>query len=346
MTSRTARSNAQTPRFTNHRSTNHGSVLRPAQFVLPDTIAVQEKAVRGAKESSRHIFGDLMAAPTSFLSSLIGLLGHPVAENPTQYMQEQAFAALGLPWRYITMDVPAEKLPDAVTGLRALGFAGANCTIPHKVAVIPLLDSLTETARKIGAVNTIIRQPDGSLLGENTDGKGFIRAVNETGIDLRGIRAVILGAGGAARAISVELAVAGAAHVTIVNRTPQKGSGLAAHVREQTGILTDSTPWDGGYAVPTDTQLLVNATSIALAPSVTDLVPLEYGSIRPEMLVCDVIPNPPDTPFLQRVRSAGASTLDGLGMLVYQGAIAFKMWTGHDAPTDVMRAALEEVFAG
>jgi shikimate dehydrogenase len=286
-----------------------------------------------------------MAAPTSFLSELVALFGQPVAENPTQYMHEKAFESLGLMWRYVTMEVPADKLPDAVTGLRAMNFAGANCTIPHKVAVIPLLDSLTDTAKKIGAVNTVVRQKDGSLLGENTDGKGFIKAVTEAGLDLNGVRAVILGSGGAARAVSVELAVAGASHITLVNRTPEKANALAEQVRERTGVPAESVAWLGEYAVPAGTQLLVNATSIALFPNVNDLVPVDYGTLKSGMLVCDVIPNPPDTPFLKNARAAGATALDGLGMLVYQGAIAFKMWTGHDAPVDVMRAALEEVFS-
>jgi len=287
-----------------------------------------------------------MPAPQTFLSELIALFGQPVAENPTQYMHEQAFASLGLQWRYITMQVPAEKLADAIVGLRAMNFAGANCTIPHKVVVIPHLDSLTETAQKIGAVNTIVRQTDGSLLGENTDGKGFIQAVAEAGMDLRGVHATIFGAGGAARAIGVELAVAGASFITLVNRTQEKGDRLAAHINSNTGVTTVACAWDENCAIPAGTQLVVNATSIALAPNVKDLVPIDYGTITPDMLVCDVIPNPPDTPFLQRARAQGAKTLDGLGMLVYQGAIAFQLWTGHDAPTDVMRAALEEVFAG
>jgi len=229
--------------------------------------------------------------------------------------------------------------------MRAMNFAGANCTIPHKVAVIPHLDRLTDTGRKIGAINTIVRQPDGSLLGENTDGKGFIQSVTEAGLDLDGVRAVVLGSGGAARAISVELAVAGAREVTLVNRTPEKAASLAAHVHEVTGVSANAIGWGGDYSVPADTQLLVNSTSIALAPNGGDVVPVDYGSIRSSMLVCDVIPNPPDTPFLQHARAAGATSLDGLGMLVYQGAIAFKMWTGHDAPVDVMRGALEEVFS-
>jgi shikimate dehydrogenase len=287
-----------------------------------------------------------MPAPTTFLSEIIALFGLPVAENPTQYMQEQAFAALGLPWRYVTLEVPPARLPDAIRGMRAMNFAGANCTIPHKIAVMEHLDAITPTARKIGAVNTVIRQADGSLLGENTDGKGFIRSVQEAGADLAGIQAVVLGAGGAARAIAVELAEAGARSIRIVNRTEARGAELAAQVQERTGVETQFSLWEGDYAVSANTQLLVNATSIALAPDVEAQVPIDYTTLRPDMLVCDVIPNSPDTPFLRRAREAGATTLDGLGMLVYQGAIAFKLWTGHHAPIFVMRAALEEVFAG
>lgn len=286
-----------------------------------------------------------MAVPNSFLSQLVALFGHPVAENPTQYMMERAFDALGLQWRYITMEVPAEKLPDAVRGLRAMNFAGANCTIPHKVAVIPHLDALTDTARKIGAVNTIVRQKDGTLLGENTDGKGFIRSVRESGLNLSGVQAVILGAGGAARAIAVELAVAGAEKITLVNRTQNRAIDLAAHVHRETGITTEVLAWTENLAVPSDAQLLVNATSIALYPNVNDLIPIDYGSLRTGLVVCDVIPNPPNTPFLRYAKAAGATTLDGLGMLVYQGTIAFEMWTGHEAPADIMRQALEEVFS-
>lgn len=287
-----------------------------------------------------------MPAPTTFLSEIIALFGQPVAENPTQYMQEQAFAALGLQWRYVTLEVPAARLADAVRGMRAMNFAGANCTIPHKIAVMEHLDAITPTARKIGAVNTVIRQADGSLLGENTDGKGFIRSVREAGADLTGIQAVILGAGGAARAIAVELAEAGARSIRIVNRTEARGAELAAQVQERTGVATRFSLWENDYPVPVTTQLLVNATSIALAPDVDAQVPIDYATLRPDMLVCDVIPNPPHTPFLRLAREAGATTLDGLGMLVYQGAIAFKLWTGHDAPISVMREALEEVFAG
>jgi len=281
----------------------------------------------------------------NFLSEIIALFGRPVAENPTQAMQEAAFAALGLNWRYLTLEVEPGALPDALLGMRAMNFAGANCTLPHKIAVMAHLDHVTPTARKIGAVNTIVRQPDRSLLGENTDGKGFIRSLSDVDLDLRGVRAVVLGAGGAARAIAVELGEAGAADITIVNRDAARGAGLAAAVAERTAARARFVPWEGEFAVPGDTQLLVNATSIALHPDVEAVVPVDYGTLRRGMVVADVIPNPPSTPFLRRAAEQGAVTLDGLGMLVYQGAIAFQMWTGHDAPTPVMRAALEAVFA-
>lgn len=287
-----------------------------------------------------------MPAPQSFLSEIVALFGQPVAENPTQYMHERAFQSLGLNWRYVTLEVPPERLAGAVQGMRAMNFAGGNCTIPHKVAVMQYLDEITPTARKIGAVNTIARRRDGSLVGENTDGKGFIRSLEEAGIPLKGARAVVLGAGGASRAICVELANAGAAGITIVNRTHARGMVLANQVTERTGVPAAFSPWMGYYGVPPNTQLLVNATSIGLFPNVKDAVAVDYGSLPAGIVACDVIPNPPTTPFLRHAKAAGAVTLDGLGMLVYQGAIAFKMWTRQDAPVEVMRGALEEVFSG
>jgi len=285
-----------------------------------------------------------MPVTRSFLSEIVALFGQPVAENPTQAMHERAFAALGLSWRYVTLEVPPEGLADAVAGMRAMNFAGANCTLPHKVAVMAHLDEITPTARKIGAVNTIIRQRDRTLLGENTDGKGFLRSVRETGFSIPGARAAVLGAGGAARAIAVELAVAGAAEITVVNRSAARGAELCRDVADQTGVPARFEPWVGEWPVPPGVQLLVNATSIGLYPDTDAVVPVDRCSLRPGLLVCDVIPNPPETPFLRRARAAGAAALDGLGMLVYQGAIAFREWTGHEAPVPVMRAALEEVF--
>jgi shikimate dehydrogenase len=212
------------------------------------------------------------------------------------------------------------------------------------VAVLQYLDRLSPEAELIGAVNTVVREGD-QLVGHNTDGKGFLRAVREdAGVDPESQQVVFLGAGGAARAMAVELALAGAAHITIVNRTPGRGLELAKLLSEKTPAEARFVPWDGAYAVPPQADILVNATSIGLFPNVEDTPHLAMDSIRPDLLVCDVIPNPPQTAFLRAVAAKGARTLDGLGMLVYQGAIGFQMWTGVEAPVPIMRSALEEVF--
>lgn len=283
-----------------------------------------------------------MASP-NYKAELTGVFGHPVAENPTGVMQEAAFAALGLNWRYLTIEVLPEDLPAAVQGMRAMHFAGINCTIPHKVAVLPLLDEVAPNARLMGAVNTVRREGE-RLIGENTDGKGFMRALREESIEPAGTRVVILGAGGAARAISVELALAGVERITLVNRSAARMQTLADLLRQHTNARVDTVDWQETYSVAPETNILINATSIGLYPAVETLPAVVMESIAPEMLVCDVIPNPPRTAFLRAAAARGARTLDGLGMLVYQGAIAFTMWTGVEAPVDVMRKALADVF--
>jgi shikimate dehydrogenase len=278
----------------------------------------------------------------NFKQELVAVFGHPVAENPTQAMMEAAFAAMGLDWRYLTIEVRPEGLADAVRGARACGFRGFNCTIPHKEAVIAHLDALSPAAELIGAVNCVVHR-DGRLVGENTDGKGFLQAV-EAVRPVAGLRAVILGAGGAARAIAVELALAGAAHLTIVNRTPRRASLLAGTIRDRTGVPAESVPWEGDYPLPDDARLVVNATSVGLFPDATARLPIRPESLHPGQLVCDVIPNPPRTRLLADAEAAGCRTLDGLGMLVNQGVLGMRLWCGRDPDRDVMRAALEAVF--
>jgi shikimate dehydrogenase len=282
--------------------------------------------------------------PLSLRSELVGAFGDPIDENPTGVMQEAAFAAAGLNWRYLLLRVTAEDLSAAVTGLRAMRFQGINLTIPHKVAVLKYLDEVSPDAALIGAVNTV-RRVSTRLIGENTDGKGFLRSVREdAGIDPAGKRIVFLGAGGAARAMSVELALAGASHITIVNRTPTRGEELVRTLNEQTPAKSEFVRWVGDYPVPPEADILVNATSIGLYPNTGDKPPVMMLTVRPDLLVCDVIPNPPRTSFLTAAAARGARTLDGLGMLVYQGAIAFKLWTGLEPSIPVMRQALEKIF--
>jgi shikimate dehydrogenase len=282
---------------------------------------------------------------TSYRMELTGVFGFPVDENPTVVMIEAAFKALGLPWRYLNLRVPPEELPAAVKGLRAMGFRGINLTIPHKCDVIQYLDEVADDARIMGAVNTVCIK-HGRLIGTNTDGKGFLRALNDDAqVQPAGRKFIILGAGGAARAITVELALAGAAAIVIVNRDEGRGRELVDLLVEHTGACATYRPWDDDLAIPEDTDVLVNATSIGLYPQVDEMPRLNYATIKPGLVACDVIPNPPRTRFLEAAAARGAVTLDGLGMLVYQGAIAFKSWTGHDAPVDVMKRALAAEFA-
>lgn len=285
-----------------------------------------------------------MGTPRSFKQELVSVFGQPVAENPTQAMIEAAFRHHGLDWRYLTIEVAPADLQAAVAGLRAMGFRGGNLTIPHKVAVIQYLDGLSEAAQLMGAVNCIVRHGD-QLIGENTDGKGFVQSLREVR-EPQGARVVLLGAGGAARAIAVELALAGATDFTIVNRDPSRGQSLAELLNGQHLAAARYVPWTGDFSVPASTDVVVNATSIGLFPDVDARVPLEVQSLQPHMVVADVIPNPPQTRLVREARDRGCRVLDGLGMLVNQGVIGFRLWTGVDPDPAVMRGALETVFAG
>jgi shikimate dehydrogenase len=257
-------------------------------------------------------------------------------------MMERAFAAAGLDWRYLTLEVPPESLADAIRGMKALGFKGGNLTIPHKVAVIPLLDGLSAAAELMGAVNCIHRV-DATLVGENTDGKGFVQSLREL-VDPKEKRVVILGAGGAARAIAVELGLAGVAAITIVNRTEPRAQPLVDLLNDGLKIATTYAKLAGDYSIDPAADIFVNATSIGLGDAQAR-VPLQASSLRPGLVVADVIFNPATTRLLREARDHGCQTLDGLGMLINQGAIAFKIWTGRDPDVNVMRESLEEFLA-
>jgi shikimate dehydrogenase len=280
----------------------------------------------------------------NFKSELVAVFGQPVAENPTCVMQDAAFRATGLDWRYLTVEVPPGALGDAIRGMRAFGMRGANLTIPHKVAVMEHLDEVAPDAALIGAVNTIRREGD-KLIGENTDGKGFLHGVrHDAEIDPAGKRVVILGAGGAARAIVTELALAGAADILVVNRSVERGERMVADLAGKTGRAIHFEPWRGVYRVAGNIDLLVNATSIGLFPDVDAMPPVDLSDARSEMLVSDAVFNPPETRLLAAARKRGLPVLDGLSMLVYQGLIGFRHWTGRDCPAGVMRAALGEAL--
>ncbi|NNC88126.1 MAG: shikimate dehydrogenase [Akkermansiaceae bacterium] len=280
----------------------------------------------------------------NFRSELTGSFSQPCAENPTVAMVEAAYRHHGLDWHYINAEVSPADLGDAVRGARAMGWKGFNCSIPHKVAVIEHLDGLGESAAIIGAVNCAVRR-DGQFIGENTDGKGFVESLREV-VDPSGKHLVMIGAGGAARAIGVEVSLAGADRVTVVNRSAARGEEVAALLDAQTPADAELVLLDGEYAVPEDADIVVNATSIGLFPDVDARVPVDPGSLRAGVVVADVIPNPPRTRFIEEAEARGCKVLDGLGMLVNQGVIGIKYWTGLDVDPSVMRAKLEEIFGG
>jgi shikimate dehydrogenase len=280
--------------------------------------------------------------PKSFLSTITGSFSTPAAGNPTVAMVEAAYRHHGLDARYVNCDVSADALGDAVRGARAMGWAGFNCSIPHKLPVVAHLDRLAPSAELIGAVNCVVDR-GGVLVGENTDGQGFLASLR-TLIDPAGLALVVFGAGGAARAIAVEAALAGAASVTVVNRSPERGAELVELLRTSTPASAEFVAWDRPFRVPETASIVVNATSIGLAPDVDGRIELELGSLLPQMVVADVIPNPPQTVLLRDAQARGCVTLDGLGMLVNQAVIGIKHWTGVAADPAVMRSALEEAL--
>ena len=272
----------------------------------------------------------------NYKEELVGVFGHPVAENPTVVMQKAAFEAFNLNWRYLTIEVLPKDLEAAMSGLRAMNMRGINLTIPHKVEVLKYLDEVSPEAELMGAVNTVVRHE-----GPIDRGKHRWKRVlcDRSRRMVKWIRAVkrwlCWGPAGRRGAITVELALAGAEQITIVNRNTERGLALVDLLNSKTPTAALFIPWPGTYSIPEDIDIVINATSVGLPPNGSEKPDVAYDSLLPGMCVCDVIPAP-TTPFLAEAKSRGASLLDGLGMLVYQGAIGFKIWTGEDAPVSVM----------
>ncbi len=283
---------------------------------------------------------------------MVGLLGHPVGHSYSPRMHNAAFQALALPYAYQAFDVLPERLVEAVRGMQALGFRGFNVTIPHKVAVMPLLDEISEEAIGIGAVNTVVMDVDGKLYGTNTDGLGYLRSLQEdTGIPLCGATVMILGAGGAARAVGYTLLKEGVAVLRIANRCPERAEQLAAQLRAafaargavSFGEITSCSLNEAGQWL-SETSLLINATSVGMHPHVgqSPLASDWLQRLPEEAVVSDLIYNPRKTRFLAAAEQCGLRIHNGLGMFLYQGAEAFRLWTGREAPLSVMREAIEE----
>lgn len=283
----------------------------------------------------------------NYLDHLVGVFGQPVAENPGVVIQDAAFEAMGLErWHFLTLDVDKDKLEDAIRGLKAFKMRGINCTIPHKIAVMDYLDEISESAKLIGAVNMIVNN-DGHLFGENTDGKGFMMSLESNGVDVKGKKAVVFGAGGAARAICVEMGIAGVADITIVNRAQDRplGDALMAILQENTKTQCRYVDWEGAFDIPAGTDIVVNATSVGLYPDVEVMPNINLDTITKEMFVQDVIPNPTETALIKELRRRGIPCATGAGMLINQAALNIEMWTGQKPDKQVMYRALEEALS-
>ena len=276
----------------------------------------------------------------NYQEQLLGVIGDPVEDNPSVVIQQAAFDACNLPYRYLTIQVKKDDLEAAMNGIRAMNFTGVNVTMPHKLNVLQYLDDITDTACLIGAVNTVYWK-DSKLCGDNTDGKGFIRSLRDENIAIEGKNVVVLGAGGAARAIAVELANMGVKQLTICNVNRNRGQKLVNLLNDKTLTKANYFVWDKTYTVPSDNDILVNATSVGFL-DYNQYPDIDYNSVQSNMIVCDVIPHRKPTIFLDKASSRGCKTINGLKMLVNQGALAYELWTGTSAPIDVMIKALEE----
>lgn len=266
------------------------------------------------------------------------MIGHPVAENPIDQMFDMVYRHYGLNWRFWKADVGSEaEVGSAIGGIRALGFAGACITVPYKVASIPFLDEIDGDVKAIGAANYMtIRK--GRLIGHNNDGKGVVKAIEKV-TPITGKRVVMLGAGGAGRAMAVELAWAGAAHMTLVTRRESQGREVAQRVIEASGVSADWRPWTGVFQVPKGTDILMNATHLGCAPE-RESVPVDWGSVHATTTVVDVITNPRKTPFLEAAAANGCPVVDGVEMLVQLAMQIFEAWTGHQPEETVFQEAV------
>ncbi len=277
-------------------------------------------------------------------SRVVGLMGWPIEHSVSPPMHNAAFDALGLDWCYVPLPVHPQRLREAVEGIRALGLCGVNATVPHKQALVPLVDELTPAAETIGAVNTLIVEED-ELLGHNTDAGGFMRALREAGFRPDGCTALVLGAGGAARA--VVYALGGVAdRVVVLNRTPRRAHDLVRDFQRPVPARLEGGPLEAEALsdAASEVDLVVNATPVGMWPE-EDVSPWPQEVPFPAGAFCfDLVYNPRETRLMHTARTAGAGASNGLGMLVHQGAEAFERWTGRDAPVKVMCAACEQVL--
>ncbi len=278
------------------------------------------------------------------LAQVFGIFGTPIAHALSPVMHNAAFAALGLPHHYHAFEVAPDRLEEAIQAMDALGFGGVNITLPHKEKVLPFLDRIDTTARRVGAVNTIAIE-NGRWVGYNTDGAGWMRALLEAGVDPMGMRALLLGSGGAAASVAYTLLEHQAGPLSIFCRRTETGHPLANRLRAtfpQHEI--EVFPLSEFQKIVSDfpKALLIQATPLGLCPD--DPLPIPIESLQPGWVVSDLVYRPYETPLLVQAKKRGVQTIPGIGMLLYQGVLAFERWTGEIAPISVMKAALSHAL--
>jgi shikimate dehydrogenase len=275
-------------------------------------------------------------APINAATRLCAVLGSPIRHSASPAMHNAAFAALGLNWRYLAFEVDPKNLRAAIEGARAMGFAGLNLTVPHKLLAVDMVDELDASAKTWGAVNTI-KFENGRAIGFNTDADGLANSLrHDLAVELRGAKVLLLGAGGAGRTAALKLAAENVAELFLVNRTASKAEEIAGEIKKQFSSIKVS----GGYP-NANVDLLLNATSLGLKPEDGSPLDEKQFSLKQTRAVYDMIYQPAETALLKNAKAAGCQTANGIGMLVGQGAKAFEIWTGQTAPVAVMRRAVE-----
>ena len=273
---------------------------------------------------------------------MTGMFGHPVAENPIDQMFDAVYQHYGLNWQFWKMNINSSlELPAAIAGAKAMGFAGFCITVPYKIDVIAMLDGFDDDVRVIGAANYVTFE-DGRMMGHNNDGKGVVKAIKKV-TSIAGKRVVMLGAGGAGRAMAVEIARAGAAHVTIMTRRSSQGIEVADIVQRATGVPSQGVLWTGNVALPEGPQILLNATHLGALPG-REAVPIDWSTLSAEATAVDVITNPRRTPFLSTAREKGCSIVDGVDMLVQLAMQIFEAWTSIRPDENVFQTAVESAL--
>jgi shikimate dehydrogenase len=276
------------------------------------------------------------------LQEVIVCLGDPVAGNPAQFMTEPVLAEMGLDWRYLTLEVSAAQLADAIRGAKAMGFRGLNVADPHQAAALALVDDASEAAKQIGAVNCITLNDD-KLIGDNTQGRGFLQLV-QSHLALAGQNAVLFGAGRTAKAAAYELCKQGIATLTIVSRTPEHAEALAKWLAEVSPVKTFALPWPTSYDVPHDVRLLINATPVG-CPNVTAKTPIVTTSLRKDVVIADLASLAGSTRLLREAHERRCKTIDAPALLIAQMLLSIQAWTGQTPSEEVLRDALEEYLA-